>query len=85
VDAERTCFDAGTCPGHAIRFEDLVVVAFNPLEGRYRLVLPGDEDAPITIRAPGYAPDRLIGPPRPPPERLLPLPLLARFLPSFRD
>jgi hypothetical protein len=85
VDAERGCFDAGTCPGHLARYEDLVVAAFNPLEGRYRLVLRGDEGAPVSIQAPGYAPERLIGPQRATPQRLLPGPVLARLLPAFRD
>jgi hypothetical protein len=85
VDAEGPCFTAGTCPGHLVRFEDLVVAKFNPLEGRYRLVPRDDVDGPISIRAAGYAPEALIGPPRPLPERLLPGPVLARFLPAFRD
>jgi len=85
VDAEKGCFDAGTCPGHLVRFEDLVVAAFNPLDGRYRLVPRGDESAPVSIQAAGYAPERLIGPPRPLPQRLLPGPVLARLLPAFRN
>lgn len=86
MDAEKGCFEAGTCPGHLVRFEDLVVAAFNPLEGRYRLVLRGDAGgAPISIQAEGYAPERLIGPPRPLPQGLLPGPVLARFLPAFRE
>jgi hypothetical protein len=84
-DAEKACVEAGTCPGHLVRFEDLVVAAFRPLDGRYRLVPRGDEEAPVTIRAPGYAPDRLVGPPRTAPARLLPGPSLARLLPAFRD
>ncbi len=85
VDAEKPCFDAGTCPGHVVRYEDLVVAAFHTLEGRYRLVRRGDEGAPLTIRADGYAPERLIGRPRAAPWRLLPGPVLARLLPAFRD
>ncbi|MEO8055734.1 MAG: hypothetical protein ABI768_11285 [Acidobacteriota bacterium] len=85
VDSEKSCFDAGTCPGHLLRFEDLVVVAFRPVEGRYRLVLRGDEDVPIRISAEGYAPETLIGPPRAAKWRLLPGPVLARLLPAFRD
>lgn len=85
VDAEGPCVKAGTCPGHLVPFESLVLAAFNPLEGRYRLVSRGDEDAPLSISAPTYAPERLIGPPRPVPERLLPGPVLARLLPAFRD
>jgi hypothetical protein len=84
-DAETGCFEAGTCPGHLVRFEDLVVAAFNPLEGRYHLVLRSGTEPPISIGAPGYAPERLIRPPRPLPERLLPGPVLARLLPAFRD
>ena len=85
VDSEKRCFDAGTCPGHLARFEDLVVVAFSPVDGRYRLVLRADEDAPVTIRAPGYAPERLLGPPREAKWRLLPGPVLARLLPAFQE
>lgn len=84
-DVEKLCFEAGTCPGHLVRFEDLVVAAFIPLEGRYRLVPRGEAAAPISIQAEGYAPERLIGPPRPLPRRLLPGPVLARLLPAFRD
>ena len=86
VDAEKDCFEAGTCPGHfCARTRHLVVAAFHPLEGRYRLVRRGDEDAPVYDPGHGYAPERLIGPPRAAPWRLLPGPVLARLLPAFRD
>ena len=85
VDAEGPCVKAGTCPSHLVRFEDLVLVAYNPLEGRYRLVPRGEEGPPFSIQASSYAPERLIGPPRAAPWRLLPGPVLARLLPAFRD
>jgi hypothetical protein len=83
-DAEAGCFKAGTCPGRLARYEDLVVAAFDPVDGRYRLVPRGGDRAPISLGAAPYAPQRLIGPPRPVPTGLLPNPLLARFLPAFR-
>jgi len=85
MDAEHGCIGAGTCTGHLVRYEDLVLAAFHPLEGRYRLVLSGDPDGPVLPSSAGYAPERLIGPPRPIPWRLLPGPVLARLLPAFRD
>ncbi|MGZ5428925.1 MAG: hypothetical protein ACXWFS_07945, partial [Thermoanaerobaculia bacterium] len=82
--ADPSLVESGTCPSHVVRFADLVLAAFNPVEGRYRLVLRGEAAAPISIQAEGYAPERLIGP-RPLPRRLLPGPVLARLLPAFRD
>jgi hypothetical protein len=85
TEAERECFAAGTCSGHLLPFGELVVAAFGPAEGVYRLVSRAEEKGPVPPGAAAYAPERLIGPPRPLPERLLPGPALARFLPAFRD
>jgi hypothetical protein len=84
-EAEKSCFEAGTCPGHLLPYEELVVAAFSPLDGRYRLVARGEGATPVAIEAPGYAPERLVGPPGAVPSAMLPRPALARLLPAFKD
>jgi hypothetical protein len=83
---EKECFDAGACPGLVLRWEELVVLTWHPLEGRFRLedripeALLGNAPAPTDL----YRPRALIlaGPPDPAARKFLHGDVaLARLLP----
>ena len=66
---EKVCFDSGACPGVRLRWEDVVLLTWRPVEGRFRL----EEQVPDALLAGAPPPlDRyrprariLAGPPDP--------------------
>jgi hypothetical protein len=83
---EKKCFEAGACPGKRLRWDEIILLTWRPVEGRFRLEdavpasLPGDPAPPSG----SYRPRDLIlaGPPDPAAKRYLHGDVgLARFLP----
>lgn len=86
LEEEKGCFDAGTCPGTKLAWDEIVLFTWHAEEGRFRLedeipeVLLGGLPPPLGL----YRPRDLIlpGPPEPRAARLLRGDVgLARFLP----
>ena len=86
LSEEKECFDAGTCPGRRLRWDEIVLLTWHAEEGRFRLedeipeILLGGLPPPLGI----YRPRELIlpGPPNARAARLLRGDVaLARLLP----
>jgi len=89
-EPEAACVAAGTCDGLTLPYEKVVLMSYAAAEGRFRLQrqLPAELLGDRRRSGLGYAPEAMIG--RRPvgrfPHRLLfEAPLLARYLPAFRD